>query len=530
MPLTAVHNGKPVVSIFMTDDDWAQLRIKASMGELNMSCGTPAITRVSSPGLRHFAHKRAVECGHPGCSETPQHQAAKAAVARAAVAAGWNVTIEHRAPDGEWVADVLAEKDGRRVALEIQWSRQSAEDFSWRQERYRRAGVECFWFIHRRNRSTALEAKVPFAVLTGDSAPFGIEATGDIFTDEGPALEAAVAEALDGTDVDEALIRIAEVEFNLDPMDCTLCGQASTTWRISSLRGDTLCGKTIQIPGEYKMWSTEKHEALFVPEAAAALAAAPEEEGPWPPLTRLRMFHSRTAGTTYLAQGCAHCARGVYGDFFVSQSFGTLVAVKVQAPVDFKYLASHRCLDRGHSLCPASTAPHYGHGYSEFAGTVPAQDQPDTTVTVKALDSSSDVREAIGRLTGSMPVTTVTPKTKSSNPEAPAQISAASTLSSVKRTKSGESAPLSCDHCTPDNPCAVVHECLCRRLEAVSLSDDGYWHHVCESISRGDRGENGLELMRRLLQRAVDSRVLHGPGGAYAGRTTPHLHYQEQAA
>lgn len=525
MPLTAVHNGKPVVSIFMTDDDWAQLRIKASMGELNMSCGTPAITRVSSLGLRHFAHKRAVECGHPGCSETPQHQAAKAAVAQAAVAAGWNVTIEHRAPDGEWVADVLAEKDGRRVALEIQWSRQSAEDFSWRQERYRRAGVECFWFIHRRNRSTALEAKVPFAVLTGDSAPFGIEAAGGVLTDEGPALEAAVTEALEGAAVDEALIRITEVEFSFEPMRCTHCEQSSTTWRVSALWGTTRCGKSVQLPGTYRSYSTEKHEALFSAEAGMALAAANDDGGTWPPLTMLRVHFSHVPGKEYLAQGCAHCPHGYLEDFDVSRAGWSQIKAVPLSQVEVRHLVSHRCLDSGRGFCSPSNVPWYG-AEQRGPGDVDHRLMADQGSTVD--DAQCDACDAAAKLVG---FRSNAGRTKTRRKAHAATLSGVGTRGTAQVTEVDPRAYLqSCDRCTPDNHCAVVHECLCRRLEAVSLSDDGYWHHVCESISRGGRGESGLELMRRLLQRAVDSRVLHGPGGAYAGRTTPHLHYQEQAA
>lgn len=45
--------------------------------------------------------------------------AAKTTIARAAIEASWDATVEHRSADGAWTAGVLAEKGGRRIALEV---------------------------------------------------------------------------------------------------------------------------------------------------------------------------------------------------------------------------------------------------------------------------------------------------------------------------------------------------------------------------------------------------------------------------
>lgn len=66
---------------------------------------------------------------------------------------GWEANPEVRGTtsDGEaWIADVLCERDGLRVAFEVQWSSQSDEEFRRRQQRYARSGVRTIWVTRGR--------------------------------------------------------------------------------------------------------------------------------------------------------------------------------------------------------------------------------------------------------------------------------------------------------------------------------------------------------------------------------------------
>jgi spore coat protein CotF len=97
----------------------------------------------------------------------------KTLIAQAARHAGWQASVEWSPEVRTWTADVLAELDGRRMALEVQWSRHDAGEFARRQKRYAADGVECFWDVHRRNKDEARRSGVPHIVFEGDDAPQG---------------------------------------------------------------------------------------------------------------------------------------------------------------------------------------------------------------------------------------------------------------------------------------------------------------------------------------------------------------------
>lgn len=96
-------------------------------------------------GLRYFRHQpgAASACtAHP--PESPEHLEAKVQVAAAALAAEWTALVEEPGPG--WEADVLAVSGSTRIALEVQWSQQTAGRYAERQAAYRAAEVHGVWF------------------------------------------------------------------------------------------------------------------------------------------------------------------------------------------------------------------------------------------------------------------------------------------------------------------------------------------------------------------------------------------------
>lgn len=139
MPLSALVGDHLVCGPLVDDDTWA--RVRGSTITLQ-PCGHAGFPRVSPNGTRHFVHVRQSGCDH---AESSEHLRVKADVAAAVAAAGWDAATE--VPGPGFVADVLAQRGGTRVALEVQRSRQMLRDYERRQATYQAAGIRGVWFV-----------------------------------------------------------------------------------------------------------------------------------------------------------------------------------------------------------------------------------------------------------------------------------------------------------------------------------------------------------------------------------------------
>src|SRR5690606_4802438 len=93
---------------------------------------------------------------HPSSScdfssgESREHQLCKYLILKYLHENGWTVIPEYRGqtPNGEiWIADIYAEKNKAKIAIEIQWSAQSIEETKRRQEKYIASGIRAVWFM-----------------------------------------------------------------------------------------------------------------------------------------------------------------------------------------------------------------------------------------------------------------------------------------------------------------------------------------------------------------------------------------------
>jgi hypothetical protein len=83
--------------------------------------------------------------------ESAAHEMTKIWLVEALRMAGYHWAEVERygtTPDGNsWEADVYLETNGQKIAIEIQLSRQSLEDYLYRTERYRQSGVKVVWLV-----------------------------------------------------------------------------------------------------------------------------------------------------------------------------------------------------------------------------------------------------------------------------------------------------------------------------------------------------------------------------------------------
>ena len=67
----------------------------------------------------------------------------------------------------------MVERDGCRIAFEIQLASQTDADFLRRQRRYEADGIECLWLVNTANWRSA--ARVPSFILRGDTETFTLD-------------------------------------------------------------------------------------------------------------------------------------------------------------------------------------------------------------------------------------------------------------------------------------------------------------------------------------------------------------------
>jgi len=147
MPLSAIVAGKTIIGPDLSADEWADLAAQHKKGlAITMACcGAPGHLRRSKRGTQHFYHASDAGCGYE--EESLEHLELKYLVYRTCKDAGWDTFVECPAPDRSWVADVLAKKDGRNVAFEIQISAISPDDLAERDRKYQDAGIESYWLL-----------------------------------------------------------------------------------------------------------------------------------------------------------------------------------------------------------------------------------------------------------------------------------------------------------------------------------------------------------------------------------------------
>ncbi|WP_442863792.1 competence protein CoiA [Arthrobacter sp. FW306-05-C] len=460
-----------------------------------MRCGVPGIPRTSRRGLKHFAHKAGVQCGLIDCwNESPQHRMLKALIAQAARDAGWQASVEWSTEGRAWTADVLAERDGRRFALEVQWSRQDAAEFRGRQERYAAGGVECFWYVHRRNKDEARRANVPHVVFEGDDAPFDVLAEKAFQQATATSLHAHVTALLSGLYLDRVEARVTSVTIHFLSDACWACKRPSTIWRISAASLRSRCQETTDAARtDFPLWPAKRIETLIAADVATVLG-----KGSLPPLAPLRMHHSKKAGKTYLAYGCAHCRIGFFGDGFLElETRWKSVTIPVTARIPLAedlFAQVHLCADK--AFGPCSQDPSEGKEPT-FDGYIPSQHQrrrPPRTdaVDVALVGAEISARDAVAIMTGHRYPDHGEPTSSSGS-------------SARKKEKRQPAEITSCDWCgRQPHP---QYECLWRQLRAKANVSPGYRHYsdkFYEGISRGrTREDEGTAMMKRLLERCV---------------------------
>ena len=139
-------SGIPLFPDELTEIEWTTLKESYAVGDIIMPCcGAAAIPKTSPNGLPFFSHHT------DECSTSPEsvwHVATKELIARYLTALNIEPYLEKQGGGGTWKADVHFTHEGRNIAIEVQHSHQTLQDYLTRQKRYELDGVECYWLLY----------------------------------------------------------------------------------------------------------------------------------------------------------------------------------------------------------------------------------------------------------------------------------------------------------------------------------------------------------------------------------------------
>jgi hypothetical protein len=147
VPLKASVDGKTIIGPDLSEEEWAELKLRHRNGlPVTMACcGAPGHLRVSKNGTRHFYH--AVDTGCNYEPESKEHLEIKYQLYRICKSENWETSVEFPSPDRNWISDVYATRNGRKVVFEIQISAISSDDLEDRDRKYRTEGIESYWLL-----------------------------------------------------------------------------------------------------------------------------------------------------------------------------------------------------------------------------------------------------------------------------------------------------------------------------------------------------------------------------------------------
>ena len=157
-------NGESVLAEMILAVDWQALKNGYEVGDFVMPCcPSPAIPKTSPNGRHFFAHY-VDEC--TSAPETQWHLEGKALITATLATLGHVCTEEVPGISGEalWRADTYFEFEGRRIVIELQRSYQHLDDYFSRQERYAKAGIECYWLIRPEPAHTLMGSLARFRI------------------------------------------------------------------------------------------------------------------------------------------------------------------------------------------------------------------------------------------------------------------------------------------------------------------------------------------------------------------------------
>lgn len=318
MPLRAYIDNEEIISIDLTDEQWKELKakIKTKKSVLTLPCcNQEGFLRKSTKGLKHFVHSKSDNT----CDwkpESPEHLRAKIEIIEACKECGWDAIPEFS--EINWRADVLAIQSNKKVAFEVQWSKQTFEETKLRQDRYKESNVRGCWFFRT----------APKELRDYDENPLADKAIPvfKIFKDENAniiaqlkqthlPLKTLVAGLL------QRKLKFCEHIRLKSKQDITIvffetsCYKCKEMQHLYTVERNllTVCNQNFDVMGS--MWDSEDiDKSPQVYEAVQQFMKT--ENGKHLKIGELKKRYSNTVQHSYLSHGCYSCD-AIFGDFLI---------------------------------------------------------------------------------------------------------------------------------------------------------------------------------------------------------------------
>lgn len=319
MPLRAYIDNEEIISIDQTDEQWDDLKKRLKTKESLMTlpcCKQEGFLRTNRKGLKHFVHDKSDNT----CDwkpESPEHLKAKIEIIEACKENGWKAIPEFS--ETNWRADVLAVQNKKRIAFEVQWSKQTFEETKFRQDRYKESNVRGCWFFRTapkvlRNYDKSLLADKEIPAFK-------------IFKDENSNIIAQLRQTQLPLKflVDSLLkrkLRFSE-HVKLKPQQdvtivffetsCWKCKKTQHCWAVEQ-NLLTVCDQDFYVMGS--MWDSDDIDKS--PKIYEAIKQFLKTgKGKHLKIGQLKKRYSKTVHESYLSHGCFYCD-SIFGDFYLN--------------------------------------------------------------------------------------------------------------------------------------------------------------------------------------------------------------------
>jgi hypothetical protein len=271
--------------------------------------------RTSSKGLNHFVHAKS-ENTCDWKPESPEHIKAKIEIIEACKENGWKAIPEFS--EKNWRADVAAIDKDKRIAFEVQWSKQTFEETKYRQDRYKESKVRGCWFFRTAPKelrtyddNILADKEIPaFKISKDDDSKIIAHLRQTKFS-----LKSLVNNLLKGKlkfCEQTQLKRKQEVSIVFFDTTCWNCHKPQHLWTVEQ-NLLTVCNQNFYVMGT--LW--EKDDIDKIPEVYKAVKHFSQtESGKHLKIGELKNRYSNTVEKSYLSHGCYYCAQ-IFGDYFM---------------------------------------------------------------------------------------------------------------------------------------------------------------------------------------------------------------------